>query len=556
MVYTGTLMTENAFYPVFLAAVLALIVWLDRPTTANTAILIGLCLVAFLTRAQAIALAPAILTAPLLLVGREAFRRYRPMYLLVAAAAAVIVVEQVARGRSIFGIFGAYQVAGSSHYSTGEVIRWFLYHVSELDLSLGVLPFAALLVLAFTLRSLPRPEKVLVATTVAVSFWLVLEVAAFASEQSFRVEERNMFYVAPLFLIALLVWVDRGLPRGTALATGAIIIAAALPGALPYTRLIGLSAISDTIALIPLGWLVQQGLGLDDVGLVVVFVCAAAGLLFLLVPRRYGLLLPLLVLVYFSVSQAAIQARHHEQSLESLYGGISAPPLQRDWIDRIVGSHANVAAVWTGHTDKFTIWQNEIFNRSVGTVYATGPPLPGDLPETPVRISPVSGQLIANGHPVHASYALADSSLELDGQVLAEDPNKGMVLYRVNGPLRQVSHVSGVYPDTWSGRNVTYTRFGCKGGTVVVQLQSDSNLFTQPNVVTAVSGVRAPVRVVHTVPVSGATSMRVPLRPEGGRCTVRFTVAKLAVPAVVLGPPSTDARALGVHFNGFSYRPS
>ena len=54
-----------------------------------------------------------------------------------------------------------------------------------------------------------------------------------------------------------------------------------------------------------------------------------------------------------------------------------SPPLHRDWIDRTVGSNAKVAAVWTGNTDKFTIWENEFFNRSVGTVYATGPPLPG-----------------------------------------------------------------------------------------------------------------------------------------------------------------------------------
>jgi hypothetical protein len=430
--------------------------------------------------------------------------------------------------------------------------------VSELDLSLGVLPFAALLVLAFSLRSLPRPEKVLVSATVAVSFWLVLEVATFASEQSFRVEERNMFYVAPLFLIALLVWIDRGLPRGTVWATAAIIVAAALPGALPYSSLIGLNALSDTIALIPLGWLVEQGLGLDDVGLVVVFVCAAAGLLFLLVPRRWGFVLPLVVVVYFAVSQASIQSKHHQQSLESLFGGISSPPLPRNWIDRKVGSNAKVAAIWTGNTDKFTIWENEIFNRSVGTVYATGPPLPGDLPETPVTISRVSGKLLAGGLPIRARYALADRTLELEGKAIAQDPNKGMVLYRVNGPLRQASHVTGVYGDTWSGKNVTYTRFDCKGGTLAVQLQSDPNLFTRPNMVTAASGgARMPVSaLVHVaVPVRGTTSMRIPLFPAAGRCTVRFVVDDVAVPAVVLGPPNTDTRALGVHFNRFTYRP-
>jgi len=87
MVYTSTLMTENAFYPVFLTAVLAFVVWLDRPTPTSTSALLALCLVAYLTRAQAIALLPAVLTAPLLVAGRDAFRRYQLTYGLVAAGA-------------------------------------------------------------------------------------------------------------------------------------------------------------------------------------------------------------------------------------------------------------------------------------------------------------------------------------------------------------------------------------------------------------------------------------------------------------------------------------
>jgi Dolichyl-phosphate-mannose-protein mannosyltransferase len=518
MVYTATLMTENAFYPIFLTFVLVLVLWLERPTVTNTLVLLGLVVLAYLTRQQAIALVPAILTAPLLVAGREAFRRYQLMYTIVAAGVLVVVVEQLARGRSVFGILGAYQVASTSHYSVGEVTRWFLYHVSELDLSLGVLPFAALLVLAFGLRGLGRPQKIFVAAAVSVSFWLVLEVAIFASEQSFRVEERNMFYVAPLFLIALLVWIDRGLPRGTVWATAAIILAAALPGALPYSRYIGLNAISDTIALLPLGWLVEQGLGLDDVGLVVVFISAAAGMLFLFVPRRYALVLPVLVLVYFAVSQASIESKHREQSLEALFGGISSPPLHLDWIDRKVGAGAKVAAVWTGNTDKHTIWENELFNRSVGTIYRTGEELPGGLAQTPVKISRETGDLLAGARPVRAQYALAD---------------------------------------TWSGKDVTYTRLDCRGGTLSVQLQSDANLFTRPNVVTASSGNRSPTNALASaiVPVTGTTTMRVPLSPADGRCIVRFHVADTAEPAVVLGPPNTDTRELGVHFNRFTYRP-
>jgi hypothetical protein len=554
MVYTSTLMTENAFYPIFLTVVLALVVWLDRPTPTSTAILLGLCLLAFLTRQQAIALAPALLTAPLLVAGREGLRRYRLMYWIVLGVALVVVLEQVARGRSVFGILGAYQIASTSHYSVGEVTRWFLYHVSELDLSLGVLPFAALLVLAFGLRGLPRPQKVFVAAAVSVTFWLVLEVAVFASEQSFRVEERNMFYVAPLFLIALLVWIERGLPRGTVWATAAIILAAALPGALPYSRYIGLNAISDTIALLPLGWLVEQGLGLDDVALVVVFVAAAAGMLFLFVPRRWAYVLPVLVVVYFAVSQAAIESKQHQQSLESLFGGIASPPLHLDWIDRTVGSGANVAVVWTGNTDrKFTVWENEIFNRSLGTIYSTGDPLPGDLAETPVRVDRASGDLVTkSGQTVHAPYALTDTSLALNGTVIARDPTRGMFLYRVNGPLQQIARVSGVYGDAWSGPDVRYTRLDCRGGTLTAELQGDPNLFIQPNVVTA----STPVGVTRAVvPVTGTATIRVPLSPRSGHCVVHFRVRNTAVPAVVVGPPNTDTRKLGVHFNHFAYRP-
>ena len=552
MVYTGTLMTENAFYPIFLATMIALVAWLDRPSVASTLALIGLVLVAFLTRQQAIALAPAILTAPLLMVNwREALRRYLPMYLLAAVVALLVIVVQTARGRSVFGVLGAYQVASTSHYSVGQVTKWFLYHVSELDLSVGVLPFAALLVLAFGLRGLARPQKVFVAASVAVSFWLVLEVAIFASEQSFRVEERNMFYVAPLFLIALLVWIERGLPRGTVWATAAIILAAALPGALPYSSLIGLNAISDTIALLPLGWLVEQGLGLDDVGVVVVFACAALGLLFLFLPKRYALVLPALVLVYFAVSQAAIQSKHEFQSLESLFGGIVNP--NQDWIDRAVGSNANVAVVWTGHTDKFTIWENEFFNRSVGKVYATGPSLPGDLPETKVTIDPTSGDLLTPaGREIHAQYALADSSLAVEGTIVARDVRKGMDLYRLSGPLRQVARITGVYADGWSGRSVRYARVDCNGGSVAVTLQGDPNLFFRPNAVEAFEGGVS--IATASVPVTGTAVMRVPLHAVDHRCVVLFKVRHTAVPAIVQGQASTDTRVLGTHFTNFVYR--
>ena len=67
MLYTGTLMTENAFYPVFLCVALVLVRMLERPTARNQLGVLALCIVAYETRQQALALFPAVLTAPLLL---------------------------------------------------------------------------------------------------------------------------------------------------------------------------------------------------------------------------------------------------------------------------------------------------------------------------------------------------------------------------------------------------------------------------------------------------------------------------------------------------------
>ena len=61
-----------------------------------------------------------------------------------------------------------------------------------------------------------------------------------------------------------------------------------------------------------------------------------------------------------------------------------------------------------------------------------------------------------------------------------------MTLYETKGQLRQVSIVTGLYPeDTWSGKYASYTRLACKGGTLTVGLQSDPGIFTKPQTIVA-----------------------------------------------------------------------
>mgnify|MGYP001770970752 CR=1 FL=1 len=553
MLYTGTIMTENAFYPAFLVAAWAMVAWLERPSARSTLVLAAAVLLAYLTRAQAIAFLPAVLTAPFLLAGRSALRRYWLMYGLVAASALLVLAVQAARGSSPAGIFGAYEVASRASYSAGQVSKWLLYHWAELTVALGVLPVAAFLALAIGWRRRPSAERAFLAASGTLSFWLVLEVAAFASAHSWRVEERDMFYVAPLFLVALLVWVARKREEPLSGAVLAAAAAAALPGFLPYRELIGLPAVSDTPALLPLWSLADAGLGLGNVRLLVVLSSLGAAALFLALPRRYGLLLPLLVLAYFAASHKPIEGKWRQAAILNLFAGITkAHP---DWVDRRIGVESEAAVIWSGNTDRYAIWQNEFFNRSVRRFYYTGSPLAGDLPETPLRVDRRTGLMRGpDGRAVVEDYVLADGSVALQGQVIDQDTRKGMLLYRVQGPLRQISLVEGLYPqDTWSGKTVAYTRRSCRGGQLAVELQSDPALFTQPNTVVASVAGREVARV--SVGPRERRTLVVPLRARGDVCHVRFTVGRTRVPKVETRGVNPDPRRLGIHFNRFTYRP-
>src|SRR6185369_11391230 len=105
-----------------------------------------------------------------------------------------------------------------------------------------------------------------------------------------------------------------------------------------------------------------------------------------------------------------------------------------DWIDHAVGTGASVAIVRTGRMSDETVWENEFFNRSVGTIYSYAVErIPDPLPET--QLTRRGEQLLAGGRVVRASYVLADGSLDLLGKRVAVDPGLGVTLYRVDGPL-------------------------------------------------------------------------------------------------------------------------
>ncbi|MGZ4400150.1 MAG: glycosyltransferase family 39 protein [Gaiellaceae bacterium] len=572
MVYVGVLMTENAFYPLYLTCVLLLVRVLERPTPARQVVLLLAIGVATATRVQAIVLLVAALTAPPLLAlfqGRSwrSLTPFRVLYGLVGGLVALVLLGELARGRSPVGLLGAYQVAGHSRYGFVSVARQVLYHASELDLYVGIVGVVALLLLSFRARSLPPSLQAFVAAALTAVVWTLLEVAAFASKHAAgRIEERNLFYAAPLFFVALLAWIELGLPRPRRRTAALVVAAGVLPAFIPFTsgNVIGPPAESDTLMMLPWWWInVTTGIPVDRLWLLALGLGLLAALLAGLVPRRLALVLPLLLLVYYGLSLRVIENWTHgvrQASIASLYQGIGVP--DRDWIDRAVGaSDDSVPILWCGQdcgpqVTAFDVWQNEFFSRSVGQVYDLSQGGRGTLPaainEKPLLRDRHDVYRVGTreGPRVRTRYVVANTSLYLDGDVVAQDPHTGLALIRLDGPLR--TGFLGVYADSWTRPRAVDRRASCAtGSSLELLLASDGSLFRRPQTVVA----RAARRLLGKADVPPATTgvrWRLPLHPVAGSCSIELSVTPTAVPARVL-PGSQDERSLGVRVLSYRY---
>ncbi|MGL6279499.1 MAG: hypothetical protein ACRC50_08105, partial [Gaiella sp.] len=554
--------TESLFYPLTAVLALTLVRWLESPTWGRLAALLGLLAAAWATRAQALGFVPVLVTAPLVLAalrGNAAdLRRYARLLVVLAGALVLAIVAQAARGSSLGDLLGAYSVVGEGGYDVGQVLRFWGWHLEELLLVLALVPAVAAVVLLARGRSLPPRLQAHLAATTAFVVWSTLVVGAFASRfASDRVQDRYLFFLVPLLLVCLAGWVEQGAPRPLRVALPAGIVGLLAVAVFPYERFIGEPAKSDTLGLIPL-WAVNDHLVGGSYRLTVVVAASALLALFLLVPARLAVLVPVVVVAAYAVLSRPVWASQQGFKVASagaLFQGIRG--VDRGWVDAAVPGGDEVVALWTGNADRFTINQTEFFNRRLGRVYFTDQPTPGGLAEERVRLGRDGVYRDEAGRPIRARYALLDQTLVPDGDVVARDELVGTTLWRLRGPLSQTTTVKGIYPgDTWSGPVVVWERIRCRPGVLRAELHSDPNLFDRPQTVTATT-VRAGVRAVAAVrfPPDESATLRIGVAPDqAGVCTVRFRVRPTANPADTV-PGSADDRELGVHVDVLSYTP-
>jgi hypothetical protein len=569
MAYTGVVMTESAFYPAFVLALMMMVYTLQKPTLLRQVLIfasIGLC---YETRPQGAIIGPAYLASVALLIVLDAIlsdrgqrirevgrglKRFLLTWIITVSGLIAFVALQRSRGVGLGSLLGAYAITTEyrDRYQPKPIVAWFLLHVGELQLWLGVMPFIAFLVLigiALT-RTGDRNLRIFACAAVPVMLLMTALVAAFVVFANVtRVEERNLFYIGVLPLIALCWWASTGFerrqPRWVVVA---IVLSVMGPIALPYELLLSGSAVSDTFGVF-VPYAVQSRLldptftpfivgGLMLIPIVVLVTVSAR--------RAYAVVA--VVALFLLVTGAAVDRRTDKASAAAT--AISTP---QNWVDAAVGSNADVAVVFMGGADPMRVWQAEFFNRSLGPVYTLFAPLAGGLPDTVVNLHPDGKMVDRQEGAVESDYVLTDSLTKIAGQVVAEDKRFGMVLVRTGGQVVVEQTVAGVYNDGWSGADVTFTQYGCSGGTVTMLANSNNSIHVDPVTVTPYLGDTAlsPTQVVGA-PEPTAVTARAPA--AGGTCQVRFHIEPLVAPSDAIG--TTDTRPLGLLIAGFQYTPN
>ena len=459
MAYTGVLMSENGFFPVFMLVMLAFVRALERPTAGRQLVALVAIVPAVAVRSEGLVLFPALLAAIVLVAlgearGRDAggycravlreLDRFRATWIALPAGLAAIIAGEGATGRAPTALLGRYADAVGT-YPVLRTLRWAVYEVVDLEFYVVVLPLIPACIAAFELlrrRDSARPRRAVAAVAVT-TFVLYVLTAATTSQAAGGVgadnylplppelHDRYCFFVTPLVIVLFLYW----LRHRTEYSTRALLLllagACALPLVLPYASVHG-NAEFDALALLPWSNSLVAGRNVHYAMAVTALVLSA-----LLLSRRGSIVMAQVLVVALGLSLMGLlaAAEIRANSLKPTSSRFD----DRSWVDEAVPAGANVAVVWRAEADwsratlvhrEQALWRAEFLNSSVDRFFYLGTPMNYGLPET--RATLVRGRLAAPSDTRPYRYVLTAGSVPLDGRVIARDAAAGLVLYRLD----------------------------------------------------------------------------------------------------------------------------
>ena len=148
LVYSGLVMTEVLFYPIFVLSAWAMARVIENPTWQRQALFVVAVGAAISTRLQAVVLLPAFVTAlgldALLARSPVRLRRFGPLIVALGLLATAWLGWRLASSEPALG---GYDVVTHASYGVGRTARFVVYHAGSLVLLTGVVPACALLLL-------------------------------------------------------------------------------------------------------------------------------------------------------------------------------------------------------------------------------------------------------------------------------------------------------------------------------------------------------------------------------------------------------------------------
>jgi hypothetical protein len=450
----GTVMTESPSYLASTWALYAIVLALERPTALRQLALLAAVAVAFLIRSQLAVLYATWVAglAALWLIAPWARPRTRADLVrlwptaLPLALAVIAFVARLASGGSAAGSFGGYAVLWRG-YDPLDVGRWVIYHLGDFVVYLAVVPVAVAPIVLWQLagagRAGSRSAAAFVALFTAANGSGLLVVAAFASTPfGFdRLHDRYAFYLLPLWLIGLVVWLASGLPRPLLATAVGVVVALALALILPFGQLAneaGIDTVPGALWVRIEAELAGPGVASGRLALVLFVLALLAATVFL--PRRIGsVALPGAVAVVFAVTSYYAWERMVGAPEDHVFAG----GLERAWIDDHVPRDVAVTKLYLDTScgsalERHALYLTEYFNSSVDSGAFIGNSVPDGLPGERVDVARSGALHYSPGNPLLADYVFTQPGIPLAGSRVAEGTNAQLVLWQVGGPVRVV----------------------------------------------------------------------------------------------------------------------
>jgi hypothetical protein len=204
----------------------------------------------------------------------------------------------------------------------------------------------------------------------------------------------------------------------------------ALVAILPLGRLAKPEAFPDSFTLLPLIRL-RRDSALSDAEAALFVVCAGLLLAFVLLPRRFLVLLPLVLAAGFGA--ISIEASNRIAFEADVLAGQTSGPYHR-WIDE--RARGPVSYLYIGEPNWPAAWESFFWNRRVAHVYdLLTARIPGGLPQDSVGPEEDGRLVLVDGSPAQGDYVVSQYPVAFRGRVIGS-AGEGFQLWRLDPPFR------------------------------------------------------------------------------------------------------------------------